>query len=57
MKLIAGRTKDLSDAEILLANVPPIVDVGTVRATLAFVEHALGEDCQLVATLDRLLAH
>jgi hypothetical protein len=56
MKLIAARAKDLSDAAILLAIVPPIVDVGTVRATLAFVEQALGEDCRLVATLDRLLA-
>jgi hypothetical protein len=54
VKILAGRPKDLGDAQALLTRHAGSVDVAAVRALLAAFERAL-DRADLVAELDRLL--
>lgn len=55
MKILAGRDKDFEDVAAILAARGPELDANGILATLALVEHALGQS-DLVPTWKRLRA-
>jgi len=54
MKVLAGRPKDLEDAEAIVAAQGDRLDLSLVRETLGMLERAL-DQADLLPALDRLL--